>query len=199
MRRLAVAALAAILLVSTACSAKDALSAPTNSGPNVAAPDMVAMKAKSEVEPCPAGQTHDGGLPDGTLPCLGGGRRVDLSRLKGPLVINFFQGECAPCKKEMPALEAFYKKYGDRVPVLGIDTMDYIPGVALRQAIQRGVTFPLAADPNGELQGSALSVSAVPTTYALTADGKVVRLKRGGMESLAEVERLVRSNLGTAL
>lgn len=199
MRRLLIAAAAAVLLVLTGCSAKDAIQAPTGPGTNVATADMVAMKATSHVEPCPAGRTHDGGLPAGTLPCLGGGRKIDLSSLKGPLIINFFQGECVPCRKEMPALEAFYKKYGDRVPVLGIDTMDYIPGVALRQAIQRGVTFPLAADPNGELQGSALSVSAVPTTYALTADGKVVRLKRGGMESLAEVERLVRSNLGTAL
>jgi len=198
MRRLVVAAAAAALVL-TGCSAKDVISAPSGSNVDVAAPDMVAMKAKSDVEACPKPQTDDGGLPSQTLPCLGGGRKVDLSRLKGPLVINLFQGECAPCKKEMPALEAFYQKYGDRVPVLGIDTIDTIPGVALRQAIQRGVTFPMVADPGGDLQGGPLSVSAVPTTYLLTADGRVERLKRGGMESLTEVKERVEAELGVAL
>ena len=47
---------------------------------------------------CPAASTSDGGLPARSLPCLGGGRRVDLSTLKGPLVINFWNAACAPCR-----------------------------------------------------------------------------------------------------
>ncbi|MFT4081737.1 MAG: TlpA disulfide reductase family protein [Nocardioides sp.] len=188
-----------LALAVSACSAQKIVSAPSGSDIDVATAEMVAMKARSDVEPCPTAQTRDGGLPSVTLKCLGGGRDVDLSRLEGPLVINMFQGECAPCKKEMPALEAFYRQYGDRVPVLGVDVIDTIPGVALRQAIHRGVTFPMVADPGGELQGSSLSVSGVPTTYLLTADGSVTRLQRGGMDSEAQVRRLVEQKLGITL
>lgn len=199
MRRPLVAATAAVLLVLTGCSAKDAISAPTSPRVNVASPDMVAMKAKSDVEPCPKAQTTDGGLPARTLPCLGGGRKVDLSTLRGPLIINFFTGECAPCKKEMPALEAFYRRYGKQVRVLGVDGMDTIPGVALRQAIQRGVTFPMVADPGGDLQGGPLTITGFPTTYILTGDGNVERLQKGGMTSAAQVKQLVQAKLGKSL
>lgn len=204
MRRSVLAAVAALVVgfALSGCNAKDIaqhVSAPQRSTIDVATPDMVAMKAKSKVEACPAAQTASGGLPAATLPCLGGGRKVDLATLKGPLVVNFFQGECAPCKKEMPALEAFYQQYGKRVPVLGIDGIDTIPGVALRQAIQRGVTFPMVADPGGDLQGGPLSISGFPTTFLLTANGTVERLQRGGMTSAAQVKQLVEAKLGTTL
>jgi len=202
MRRLLVAAAAAALVVGTAlagCSAQDVVKAPHRSTIDVATPDMVAMKAKSTVQACPAAQTTDGGLPAARLPCIGGGRKVDLSTLKGPLLVNFFQGACEPCRKEMPALEAFYAKYGDEVPVLGIDSIDTIPGIALRQAIHRGVTFTMVADPDGDLQGGPLSVTGFPTTYLLTADGTVERLQKGGMTSAAQVRKLVEAKLGTAL
>jgi len=202
MRRLLIAAAAAALVAGAAlagCSAKNVVSAPHGSTIDVATPDMVTMKAKSKVQACPTSQTTKGGLPATTLPCLGGGRKVDLSTLKGPLLVNFFQGACDPCRKEMPALEAFYAKYGAAVPVLGIDALDTIPGVALRQAIHRGVTFPMVADPDGDLQGGPLSITNFPTTYLLTADGTVELLQKGGMTSAGQVKKLVEAKLGTSL
>ena len=40
-----------------------------------------------------------GALPTITLPCLGGGTSVDLSTLKGPLVLSLWQAGCAPCRE----------------------------------------------------------------------------------------------------
>ena len=91
--------------------------------------------------------------PEITLPCLGGGTSVDLSSLRGPLVLSFWYAGCEPCKEEMPALQAFHDQYGDRVPVIGVDFQDQYPGSALEEARKRGVTYPSLADPGGDLQG----------------------------------------------
>lgn len=166
---------------------------------DVATPEMVAAKKASKVEECRPGSASDGGLPSVVLPCLGGGESVDLASFEGPMVINLFQGFCAPCKEEMPALQSFHETYGDEVPVIGIDVMDTVPGVALEEAISRGVTFPMYADPDGELQGGTLTARAVPTTYVLSSSGEVGLLQMGGMTSADQVKELVEQKLGITL
>lgn len=194
-----IAALVAVLLLVTACGAPH-LTAPPPSKIDVATPQMVAMKAKSGIEDCPKPQVRGGTLPKMTLKCLGGGTSVDLSTLKGPLLINFFQSACTWCRVEMPALEAFHQKYGDRVPIIGIDTTDTYPGVALKQAIKRGVTYPLLADPGSDLQGTSLTVpNKLPTTYFLSADGKLVGPEPRYFQSVDQIVAAVHTSLGISL
>lgn len=210
MVRRAGAAVAAVLLaVLAGCGTESASGggqsgAPLGDGPSsssvdVATDAMVAAKKASKVEACQAGSASDGGLPALELPCLGGGDSVDLASFEGPLVINLFQGFCAPCKEEMPALQSFYETYGDEVPVIGIDVMDTVPGVALEEAITRGVTFPMYADPGGDLQGGPLTARSVPTTYVLSSSGDVELLQMGGMTSATQVKELVEKKLGITL
>jgi len=169
---------------------------PTGSNDDAA---LAKIKADGHVAACVSGQTQHGGLPAKTLPCLGGGTPVDLSTLKGPLLLNLWSPTCGPCREEMPALEQFYVKHGSQIPMLGIDTLYPIPRIALQTAINRGVTFPLADDPNGSLQDTpALSIHGLPTTFLLTADGKVRFVSAGGMKSEAEVEQKVRAALGVS-
>jgi len=198
MIHLRIGAVLASLVVSLAAAC--GVPTPTSilSGPKIdpADPQLIAIRDASHLEPCPAPEGVDGGLPQVTLPCLGGGRRVSLDRLKGPVLINFFQGFCEPCKQEMPALEAFYKKYGKSVRVVGIDTLDTIPGVALKEAVQRGVTFPLLADLNGVLQRTPLAVAHVPTTWALDSAGHLHFIQAGGMRSVDEIVGLLASRAG---
>lgn len=192
------AAVLAVLLTLTACSAKGVVHAPSAAQVPVATAEMVAMKQKAGIAPCPAPQTTDGGLPAHTLRCLGGGRSVDLSTLKGPLVLNFFASTCAICRKEMPALESFYRDHGQTVQVIGVDSIDTYPGVALRKAVSRGVTYPMVADPLGGLQGSALSVKGFPWFFFLSADGKLSS-ESGGKTSEAAIVAMVEKHLGLRL
>ena len=208
-RRARVASAAALLLAVLAGCGTDSSSGGGQSGApladepsskvNVATAEMVAAKKASKVEACEEGPASDGGLPSIVLPCLGGGESADLASFEGPMVINLFQGFCAPCKEEMPALQSFYETYGDEVPVIGIDVMDTVPGVALEEAISRGVTFPMYADPGGELQGGPLTARAVPATYVLSSSGEVELLQMGGMTSASQVKELVEKKLGIEL
>ena len=118
--------------------------------------------------------------------CLGGGPTVDLSSLRGPMVINFWQNQCVQCEQEMPILQAFHEEYGDQVAVLGVDSADRFPGTALEQLLERGVTYPQLADPGGDLQDTETfaRVRGYPYLAFVDADGddrlREVRRRRVG-------------------
>jgi thiol-disulfide isomerase/thioredoxin len=198
MRRvLGAAAAAVLLLVLTACGTPD-LTAPEPKELKVDTPELVQLKAAAQLDDCPTAQTTTGGLPKVVLPCLGGGPDVDLSTLKGPLVINVWSSACAPCRKEMPALGEFYRLHGDEVPILGIDLEDTYPGVALQQAAERNATYPHVFDFDGTIQETSLHVPGLPTFFFLAADGTVTSQK-GGLDSLEEVTEMVNTQLGLDL
>ena len=167
-------------------------------------PELREVKARIGMDDCTpgAGEPVEGGLPEVSLPCLGGGPDVDLSALRGPMVINLWQANCGPCKKEMPALEEFHQRHGDRVAVLGIDFNDVHPGGALALAEETGVTYPSLADPGGDLmveEAFAVARRGMPAFVFVDADGAVVGQVSGGVESVAEVEELVVDQLGIEL
>ncbi len=199
--RKAVAALAAVLLVAALAGCDDDREGPIIPGPGpskvrVDTPELRTLKAKIGMEDCAPGP-GGGALPAITLPCLGGGAGVDLSSLRGPLVLSLWQAGCAPCREEMPALQAFDDQYGDRVPVLGVDFADQYPGSALEEAGQRGVTYPSLADPGGDLMDTDTfaKISGMPMMYFVDADGSIAYVRPGGVDSEEEIVDLVREHL----
>ena len=88
--------------------------------------------------------------------------------LRGPAVIYLWEARCEPCRLEMPVLEEFHQQHGDRVAVLGIDFKDAQPGAALALAEDTSVTYPLLADPGGEIMGEgAFPIAARPAGLRL--------------------------------
>jgi thiol-disulfide isomerase/thioredoxin len=55
------------------------------------------------------GAQHPGQEWDFTLPTLDGSRFVQASALSGPVLVNFWGKDCAPCIAELPRLQAFAK------------------------------------------------------------------------------------------
>jgi thiol-disulfide isomerase/thioredoxin len=167
-------------------------------------PELREVKARIGMADCVPGEGDavDGGLPAVTLPCLGGGPDVDLSSLRGPMVINLWAANCGPCEEEMPALEAFHQEYADRVAVLGIDFNDVHPGRALALAEETGATYPSVADPGGELmveEAFAVVRRGLPGFVFVDETGAVVGQSSGGVDSVADIEDLVAEQLGIAL
>lgn len=129
-------------------------------------------------------------LPSATLPGLGSSSAVALGDLKGPMVINLWASYCVPCRTEMPHLEEFSKKFGDRVPILGVDYMDNA-GPALNFAKSVGATYPMVQDVTPVMRTAAL-----PTTILIDASGKIAYQRPVEVKSEAQLEKLVEQYLG---
>jgi thiol-disulfide isomerase/thioredoxin len=195
-------ALAALVL--TGCSDDGGTDFPTPGRPtvDVDTPDLRELKEEAGVEPCPAadGDPVDGGLPDVTLPCLGGGPDVALGALRGPMVVNLWASWCGPCRQEMPVLQAFHEQHGAQVPVLGIDWQDPQVTGALQLVVDTGVTYPLVADVAGDLGAiDGMPVRGLPGIVLLDAEGEVVFRELQEIESQEELEDLVAEHLGVEL
>ncbi|KQW47129.1 hypothetical protein ASC77_18315 [Nocardioides sp. Root1257] len=199
MRRALLAATAAVALLLSGCNADD-VKPPGQSKVDVDTPQLQKLKGATDIEDCAPGTATDGGLPDLTLPCLGGGPDVDLTTLQGPMIVNLWASWCGPCRKEMPAVQAFYEKYGEQVPVLGIDYQDQQPAAALALAKKSGVTYPLVADPGGDINGSdpVPHFLGIPIFLFVSADGDV-EVVPGGVDSVDDLVDLVDDHLGVAL
>jgi thiol-disulfide isomerase/thioredoxin len=191
------AALVAVLALLVGC---DDVPPPGKSDVDVDTEELRQVKDQAGIEDCQEGP-GGGELPELTLPCLGGGTDVDLSTLRGPMVINTWASNCGPCIKEMPALQQFHQTYGDQVAVLGIDFLDTQPGAALALAEETGATYPSLADPEGALleQEGLRLANGNPQFLLIDADGVVVHQQAGGLKSVDEVIAMVNDHLGTKL
>jgi thiol-disulfide isomerase/thioredoxin len=201
------AALAALVCLLTACTSDDKPQGITldnrpvaESDVDVDTPALRQAKAAAGIADCTPGP-GGGQLPSLTLPCLGGGTSVDLSSLKGPMLLSFWGSWCGPCAEEMPALQSFYEQYADQVPLLAVDFTDRYPGSAIEQMQERGVTYPSLADPGGDVQqfDEFAKIPGMPMLVFVDADGAVAHREFGGLDDEGQIVDLVREHLGVAL
>jgi thiol-disulfide isomerase/thioredoxin len=170
--------------------------APQGGGVDVDTAALRAQKREAGVAACRPGAGSNQ-LPRLTLRCLGGGKNVDLSTLRGPMVINLFAQWCGPCRAELPYYQTLHRKAAGTVGVLGVDYLDTQPGRALGLVKQTGVTYPLLADPRGELRGP-LRIRFTPSIVFLHRDGSVEVVPRS-VRSYAELRTLVQQQLDVRL
>ncbi|ANH37982.1 Sporulation thiol-disulfide oxidoreductase A precursor [Nocardioides dokdonensis FR1436] len=196
--------LATAALVLGACGGGDGsfVPAPGPARIDVETPALRDMKAEAGIEDCRpgTGAPVEGGLPELELACFGGGPGVDLSALRGPLVLNAWFATCAPCKRELPVLQDFYEQHGDEVDVLGVDYADPITEGAMQLLTRSGVTYPQVADTQGDLSvDPVVRAVAFPTTVLVGADGTVEAVLPMEIRSVEQLEDLVAEHLGVRL
>jgi thiol-disulfide isomerase/thioredoxin len=192
----------ALCLVLTSCAGEqDTGQQPEQGSVDVDTPALRALRSQARLEPCrPTGavQAAQGGLPEVTLPCLGGGSSVALAGLRGPMVVNLWAQWCGPCRTELPFYERLHRVGRGTVRVLGIDYLDTQPGRALQLAARSGVTFPLLADPDGRLRRD-LKVRGLPGIVFVDAAGRVSTVEFRSFGSYAELRDLVEQRLDVTL
>lgn len=205
-RRTARTAVVLVLLgiVATACSqagtSQSYVFRPGTSAIKVDTPALRAEKAAAGIAGCPrlGAASHAGSLsmPDVTLPCLGGGRDVNLAQLRGtPTVVNFWAQSCGPCRSESPILQRLHQAAGSRVRVLGVDWQDSQPGMAIAFARQLGLTYPQVADPEAATR-RPLHIAGLPVTIFIDSSGRIVHATYGALASIGQLTALVSRYLG---
>ncbi len=195
---------AAALLLTGACGGSEPSAEPysfrtDDTAVRVDSPQLREQKAAARIEACPPSEVDAraaaNGLPDLTLPCLGGGRDVDLAGLRGtPLVLNFWSQTCGPCRTESPHLQQVHAAAGNRLRLLGIDWQDPRPSYAIAFARELGLTYPQIADPAGATR-APLRITALPITFFVDSDGRIVHTEYGPVKSAEDLVSLIAEHL----
>jgi thiol-disulfide isomerase/thioredoxin len=113
------------------------------------------------------------------------GKPVSLATYKGKIVlIDFWASWCSPCRQEIPNLVNQYKMYKDKgFEILSV-SLDSSRDKWLKAVQQEGMAWPQVCDLNGNSNSVArlYGVSAIPATFLVDRDGKLISTGLRGEE-----------------
>lgn len=130
------------------------------------------------------GTSREGaGAPELTVSDSLSGRKIPASEFAGKvLFINFWASWCAPCKEEMPSIEALFREMSlsDNFRMVTVLYKDS-PSTAHEYLKSMGFTFPVYLDADGKT-AKKYGVTGVPETYIVDKKGNLVKKIIGGFD-----------------
>lgn len=136
--------------------------------------------------PAPPRSVVNFAAPDFELPLLDGVTLVSPSDYAGrPLFLNFWATWCAPCVRELPALEEFVARQAEYPDGPALLTINLGEPAAVISSFLDGIgisNLPVAMDIN-EVVKRDYGVQNLPTTYIIDGQGEIRYMKLGEMTS----------------
>ncbi len=114
------------------------------------------------------------------------GNQVNLTDFFGkPIIVNFWASWCGPCQMEMPDFDEAYATYKGEIEFLMVNMTD-----GSRETLEKassfiaesGYTFPVYYDTEYSA-AITYSVSSLPTTYFINANGELIAHARGAIDA----------------
>jgi len=143
---------------------------------------QVPSLAEGERESNSSGPLSVGNIAyDFTLQDLDGNSHT-LSDFRGqPVIINFWATWCAPCRIEMPELQAAFERYqDDGLVILALDNDESPDAVRDFFYDEMDLTFTPLLDDGAEVS-DLYSVFNFPSTYFINAAGEITAIHLGPM------------------
>lgn len=111
------------------------------------------------------------------------GDTVRLSSLRGKVVLlDFWASWCGPCRISNKGLAKIYSKYKDKgFEILGV-SLDDEKEKWQKAVRQDKITWLQVNDAGGEKLGADWQLGAIPTSYLIDKDGKLLAMDLQGKE-----------------
>lgn len=111
------------------------------------------------------------------------------------MLVNFWATWCAPCRREMPALQAVSERHSDRLVVVGLAIDEPEPVAAF--IAELGIDYPIAHGQADVMQSNRRwgnAAGALPYTVLVDGEG-VIRWQHLGEVSARELEQAIATHL----
>lgn len=180
-------AITALMLLPAACGDGSEGSGSAESASSIEDPESGQARAVA------AGRSLIGKVPPAAVLRTIDGQSIDLADHYGrrPVYLKFWATWCVPCREQMPGFEADYRKYGDKILTVAVNTGFNDEEAAIREYQQRhGLSMPIVRD-DGSL-GAALNLRVTPQHVVIGRSGRILFV---GHEEDAELREALEASL----
>ncbi len=119
------------------------------------------------------------------------GQSVSLSDYQGnPVLINFWQIRCPPCRIEMPYIQQVYDEWHSKGLVVLAINIGESPSQVKEFMQSQGLSFPVLLDMQGKVaEQYNVLIWGIPETFFVDKDGIIQAIRVGAFPNKAAIEK----------